>query len=211
MFAQWFHKGGLIMWPLLVCSILSFAIIADRSWAFAWTCLNFRKFLQMIKAHLASKQVRKCPTFLTQRPASVSLITQIYYDYLQEPHAKRSEALKREGVQHLEELGSRLKLLSAIAQVAPLLGLLGTVTGLVAAFYKINAMGGNVQPMDLAGGIWEALITTVVGLAIGIPSLLGYQYFQAKIDRRAHEMNQIVSQLDEVFAHDEVPTTICES
>lgn len=199
------------MWPLLICSIIGFAVISDRLWALAWTSLNFRRFSKRLKSHLKGPQANEVPTFLTSRPASASLIVRIYYYYLNEPYAKRAEALKREGTQHLEELGSRMKLLSAIAQVAPLLGLLGTVTGLVAAFYKIEALGGHVQPMDLAGGIWEALITTVVGLSIGIPCLLAHHFFQAKIDERAHEMTHTVSELDEVFAHNEAPVTIEEA
>jgi biopolymer transport protein ExbB len=211
MFSEWFHKGGMLMWPLLFCSIIGFAIIADRMWAFTWTHLAFRRFVERLKLHLRSKSLRQRPSFLSTRPASASVITSVYYNYLDEPHAKRSEALKREGIRHLEELGIRLKLLAAIAQVAPLLGLLGTVTGLVASFQQIQTMGGRVQPMDLAGGIWEALITTVVGLSIGIPCLLAHQYFQAKIDGRAHEMTETVSELDEVFAHDEAPTEISEA
>jgi biopolymer transport protein ExbB len=210
MFSEWFHKGGMLMWPLLFCSIIGFAIIADRFWAFAWTHLAFRRFINKLKAHLRSKTARKRPACLSSRPASASVITAIYYDYLKEPHAKRAEALKREGLRHLEELAVRLKMLAAIAQVAPLLGLLGTVTGLVASFQQIQTMGGRVQPMDLAGGIWEALITTVVGLSIGIPCLLAHQYFQAKIDQRAHEMTETVSELDEIFAHDEAPTEISD-
>jgi len=210
MFSEFFHKGGFLMWPLLLCSILGFAIIADRFWALAWTHLNFRLFLKKLKIHLRSSQACQKPSFLSSRPASASLMTELYYAYLYQPVEKRTEALRREGLQHLDELGSRLRLLSAIAQVAPLLGLLGTVTGLVAAFYQLQNLGGQAQPMDLAGGIWEALITTVVGLSIGIPSLLAYQYIQAKIDRRAHEMTQVVSQLDEVFAHSNTPLPLKE-
>ncbi len=210
MFSEWFHKGGLLMWPLLFCSIIGFAIIADRFWAFMWTQLNFRLFIRRLKVHLRSSCARQEPVFLPNRPASASIITHIYYNYLNEPHPKRAEALKREGVRHLEELSVRLKLLAAIAQVAPLLGLLGTVTGLVSSFQEIQILAGRVQSMDLAGGIWEALITTVVGLSIGIPCLLAHQYFQAKIDRRAHEMTETVSELDEVFAHEETPTEITE-
>jgi biopolymer transport protein ExbB len=207
MFSEWFHKGGVLMWPLLVCSIVGFAIIADRLWALSWTTLNFRTFIRRLKDHLKSPMRKMRPAFLSDRPASASVITDIYYDYLSQPLEKRSEALKREGLRHLDELGARLKLLAAIAQVAPLLGLLGTVTGLVASFQELQNLKGAVQPMNLAGGIWEALITTVVGLSIGIPSLLAHQYFQAKIDRRAHEMTETISELDEVFAHD-APVTI---
>jgi biopolymer transport protein ExbB len=196
------------MWPLLVCSIIGFAIIADRVWAFTWTSLNFHYFLKKLKQHLKSVEPHHRPSFLKNDFASATLMANLYYDYLHEAPEKRSEALKREGFRHLEELGMRLKMLSIIAQVAPLLGLLGTVTGLVASFQQIQNMGSHFQPMDCAGGIWEALITTVVGLSIGIPCLFAYQYFQSIIDRRAHEMTEVVSQMDEVFTHVALKTDI---
>lgn len=201
MFSEWFHKGGLIMWPLMLCSIIGMAIIFDRCWALLRSSLDFHKFIESLTVHLRSTHAREVPRCLKDRPASASIVARLYYKYLGENVAKRNEALKREGVRHLENLGHRLKMLAAIAQVAPLLGLLGTVTGLVVAFYQIEALGGRVQPTDLAGGIWEALLTTVVGLSIGIPCLLAHQFIQAQIDRRAHEMTETVSELDEVFAH----------
>ncbi|HQU08792.1 MAG TPA: MotA/TolQ/ExbB proton channel family protein, partial [Opitutales bacterium] len=197
-----FHKGGLLMWPLMLCSVVGLAVVCDRAWVLIGTSQRFGAFIQRLKAHLHSNQARQRPQWLSKRPTSAGIVTDLYYRYLEAPVAKRNEALKREGMRHLEDLGCRLRLLAAVAQVSPLLGLLGTVTGLVAAFASIEALGGRVQPTDLAGGIWEALITTVVGLTIGIPCLLAQQFFQAKIDRRAHEMTQAVSELDEAFAHD---------
>ena len=189
------------MWPLMVCSIIGLAIIMDRAWILTWTALNFRAFMARLKNHLSSANAQELPSFVKNRPASASEVVRTYYQYLKDTPQKRDAALKREGTGHLEALGARLKMLSAIAQVAPLLGLLGTVSGLVAAFYKIQSMGGHVQPTDLAGGIWEALLTTVVGLSIGIPCLLAHQYIQAQIDKRAHQMSQTASELDEVLSH----------
>ncbi len=189
------------MWPLMLCSITGMAIIFDRAWALARSSLDFHKFILCLKKHIRSNNPEAQPSCLKRRPASASFIARIYYQYLHENTPKRNEALKREGFRHLDNLGHRLKMLAAIAQVSPLLGLLGTVTGLVVAFYQIEALGGRVQPTDLAGGIWEALLTTVVGLSIGIPCLLAHQFFQAQIDKRAHEMTETVSELDEVFAH----------
>lgn len=99
----------------------------------------------------------------------------------------------------LTELERGLKPLSAIAQISPLLGLLGTVYGLVGAFYAIEQTGGQVQVSDMAGGIWEALLTTVAGLVVGIPVLLAHQYFQARVERTANRMSCIVSELDEML------------
>ena len=79
--------------------------------------------------------------------------------------------------------------------VAPLIGFLGTVTGMIQAFMKIQALGGNVNADVLAGGIWEAMITTAAGLSVGIPSLIFYNYFVRRVDRMAFEMERGSAQL----------------
>ena len=99
----------------------------------------------------------------------------------------------------MEKVEGRLRGLAAITHIAPLLGLLGTVTGLVSAFHRIELFGGQVQPGDLAGGIWEALLSTVLGLLIAIPCMAAYHNFESKADRIARRMQTIVSELDEFF------------
>ncbi len=196
---EWFHKGGLLMWPLLGCSIIGLAAILERTWVYFKTSVHFTKFIQSLKIHLRSPQHCHTPQHLPNSQSPIVKIVEVYYNYLSYPAKKRNEALRREGARYIEEMSKRLRLLSSIAQVSPLLGLMGTVTGLVGSFYRIELLGGRVQPSDLAGGIWEALITTVAGLCVGIPCLLAYHYFQSIIDKRAHQMTETVSELDEAL------------
>ena len=111
----------------------------------------------------------------------------------------RSEILKREGSYALEKVETRLRALAALTHIAPLLGLFGTVTGLVTAFHQIELLGGQVQPSDLAAGIWEALITTVFGLFIAIPCMVAFHGFESMADRISRRMQFIISELDEFF------------
>ena len=90
-------------------------------------------------------------------------------------------------------------MIAAIAHIAPLLGLIGTVTGLVSAFHQIERLGGSVQPSDLAGGIWSAMLTTVFGLVVAIPCMAAYHGFESWADRIARRMQFVVSELDEFF------------
>ena len=92
-----------------------------------------------------------------------------------------------------------MRLLATITHLAPFLGLLGTVTGLVSAFHQIELLGGQVQPSDLAGGIWQALITTVFGLVIAIPCMAAYHGFENEADRISRRMQFLVSELNEFF------------
>lgn len=198
---DWFQKGGLFMWPLLLCSFFGLAAIIDRGIFFFKIRLNYQNFLARLKADLLSGPGFVTPGWLRSEQSPIAQLVLTYLDYINSTNVIRDEALKREGNRYLNTVDQRMRLLSAIATVSPLLGLLGTVAGLVVAFYSIESKGGVVQPSDLAGGIWEALISTVVGLCIGIPCLLMHQFYQAKGDQVAQQMQDVVSELDELVAH----------
>jgi biopolymer transport protein ExbB len=85
--------------------------------------------------------------------------------------------------------------LGTIAAIAPLIGFLGTVTGMIKAFIQIQTLGGNVDASVLAGGIWEALITTAAGLSIGIPTLIVYNWLQGKVEHHVFEMQESSTEL----------------
>jgi biopolymer transport protein ExbB len=130
-----FLKGGWIMGLILICSIISLAVIIERAYV-------FRK---------AGKKLQ----------------------------ASGSNPLS------LQELEKNVDILGIVAHVAPLLGLLGTVTGMIRAFMKIEELAGQVSASALAGGIWEALLTTAFGLMVAIPSFIMYHWFNRKIDKYA--------------------------
>ena len=95
-------------------------------------------------------------------------------------------------------------ILGSVAAIAPMLGFLGTVTGMIKAFQQVQLMGGNVDAGVLAGGIWEALITTAAGLMIGIPALIAYNWLQNKIEHFVFEMQQTSTELmDTLFDKDD--------
>jgi biopolymer transport protein ExbB len=178
--------------------LVALALVADRSYAFWRSRLSYDAYMERLRKELKLCPLKR-PDWLKASTVPVVRITSIYFDYIKEPAPIREEAIKREGNRILQNLERGLKPLSAIAQISPLLGLLGTVYGLVAAFYSIEQAGGQVQVNDLAGGIWEALLTTVLGLIVGIPALLAYQYFQARVERTANRMSCVISELDEML------------
>lgn len=201
--AEWFFKGGWIMWPLLALSILVMGVTLERSLFFLLTYTPHRKILKRLpKMFQAVKSTKDSIPFSKSRSPS-GQIALVYLDHLHYPEEQRNKVLRREGDRLVAELSRHSKLLASIAHAAPLIGLLGTVTGLVAAFYKIELLGGKVVPADLAGGIWEALITTVAGLGVGIPAMLIYQFFQARSDTVCRQMSEVVSELDEIYFCDQ--------
>jgi len=193
-----FQKGGFAMWPLLACSIAGTAIIVERALYFLRLRLDYKQFSQDLKGLLLKRKIKEALALCRRHPNPVPRIAEQYLRNLNHDNL-RSEILKREGSFALEKVETRLRALAAITHISPLLGLLGTVTGLVAAFHQIELLGGQVQPGDLASGIWEALITTVFGLVIAIPCMAAYHGFESAADKIARRMQFIISELDEFF------------
>ena len=105
------------------------------------------------------------------------------------------DAIESAGKNEIFHLEKNLGTLSTVASVAPMLGFFGTVTGMIRAFMEIQSRGGNVDAAVLAGGIWEALITTAVGLAVGIVSIMFYNHIQGKVEKMVSEMQAASTEL----------------
>lgn len=95
----------------------------------------------------------------------------------------------------LERLRSHLRVLEVIATLSPLLGLLGTVLGMITAFQALESAGNRVDPAILSGGIWEALLTTAVGLSVAIPTVVALNWFERRIERTAHEIEDAATRV----------------
>ena len=108
------------------------------------------------------------------------------------------EAIHIAGKEEVFLLEKRLSVLANISGIGPMLGFLGTVTGMIAAFQTIQQLGGNVSPADLASGIWEAMITTAFGLIVGIPALGFYNHFVDRVNRIVFEMEKTTEEFIEI-------------
>lgn len=186
------------MWPLLACSVIGLAVMIERGIYFLRLRLNYDVFTKNLKTLLSQKKFREASQYCRSSSNPVAFMAFLYLKHLHN-NTLREEVIKREGSLALEKLEANLRGLAAITHIAPLLGLLGTVTGLVSAFHAIEVLGGQAQPSDLAAGIWEALITTVFGLMIAIPCMAAYHGYEGIADHIARRMEFIVSELDEFF------------
>lgn len=194
-----FLKGGFFMWPLLLCSVLGLAVILERS-VFFLRLLISDKVLERLKSTLPQADgVRATLNSLQFNSHPVASVVRTYLENLGRPTALRVELVKAEGGKQLERVENRLRILATISHLSPLLGLLGTVTGLVIAFAQMQSLGAAAKPSDLAGGIWEALLTTVFGLIVAIPCMAAYHGFEGLADRIARKMQRSVVVLDDVL------------
>ena len=190
-------KGGFIMWPLLCCSVGALALLIDRGVAHYRLRLKFRPFISQLEQLVSRGKLAEALNLCRSSRSPVARTAEAYLSNLRSSDELRSTIIEREGGLALEGAEKRLRGLAAIAQVSTLIGLLGTVIGLVSAFHQIELNAGQVQPGDLAEGIWAALLTTVFGLCIAIPTFLILQVFESRVDRLARRMSYVVAYLDQ--------------
>jgi len=192
-----FFKGGFAMWPLLALSVLGVAILLDRCFILLWLHTNFAAFLHHFEPLLRAGKIDDARQQLSAIRSPLARLAEAYLANLDAPTLLRDQIVSRQGSQQVARLEQRMNWLAMNASVATLLGLLGTVTGLVTAFHQIEVKAGHVQPGDLASGIWEALITTVFGLIIAIPCLAFYHCLDSWASSMALQMQWLSSYLDE--------------
>ncbi len=196
-----FKAGGWLMIPLFICSVIAIAIIAERFWSLQKKRIAPKELITQIWQWLKFNQVDESRIKALQNNSPLG---QILAAGLVNRHSSREitkESIEDIGRHVTVALERNLNTLGTIAAISPLLGLLGTVLGMIKVFTVITTAGvGN--PEVLAGGISEALITTATGLAVAIPSLIFYRYFRGKINMLVVGMEEQAMQLIEILHGD---------
>jgi biopolymer transport protein ExbB len=174
--------GGWVMLPIILCSIVAAAIIVERLWTLQPGRVVPKDLSRQVWDWVSRNQLN--PQKLLELRAS-SPLGQILSAGLASRHQDRAvmkEAVEDTGRHVVHELERYLNTLGTIAAVSPLLGLLGTVTGMIRTFSALTSAGGANDPAALAGGISEALITTAAGLMVAIPALVAHRYLRSRVD-----------------------------
>lgn len=190
-----FLKGGWIMYLILACSVLGVAIIVEKYIVLKKAKVNVPAFLIKIRTMVKRKDIVGAIGFCMQEKSPVSNIVKKGLKKFRFGHQRVVESIESAGRQEISKLEKGLPILATISGIAPLMGFLGTVTGMITAFMKIQELQGSANPADLAGGIWEALITTAFGLIVGIPALAFYNYFVNSINKLVLDMELISNDL----------------
>ena len=183
-----FMRGGIIMWPILFCSVVGLVIIIEKYLILRNARINLDDFMLKLKGILRRGDVRGAIGFCSGIDVPLANILKKGLLNFDQGEEKVKEAIETAGKEEIYKLERHLAILATVAGIAPLLGFLGTVTGMIGAFRVIEAMGGAVNPADLAGGIWEALLTTAFGLMVGIPAYGFYNYFVTRVNRFVFEI-----------------------
>lgn len=188
-----FLNGGLVMWPILFCSVVALAVAIDRFLVLRRAKINLPAFLVRIRGFIKNKDMSGAASFCLREKSPIANMVRKGLKKFGMGHERVKEAIENAGRQEVSKLEKGLSILATVAGVAPLLGFLGTVTGMIQAFMRIEDLAGAASPSDLAGGIWEALLTTAFGLIVGIPAYVVYNYFLSWITKFVADMETVAN------------------
>ena len=188
-------KGGPVMIPLLASSVVSLAVIIERF--FFWRRLRKRENDTLILQCVAAGNVEQAEKLAQESRHPVGRVLHAGLEYRQLSSGTAMEAAAQAELRHVK---AYLPILDTIITLAPLLGLLGTITGMIGAFGIVSATGLG-QPTAITGGVAEALIATATGLFIAIMTLLPYNYFRSKVEQLTERMEEQATRLELFLCH----------
>jgi biopolymer transport protein ExbB len=192
------QAGGTLMWPIMLCSVVSAAIILERLWTLQDRRVLPPDLMQKVWKLVETHQINDKVIAALEQNSPLGRLLAAGLLNRHRPREVLMERLEDTGRHTVHELERFLNTLGTIAGVSPLLGLLGTVTGIIKAFNAINA-GGAGDPRMLSGGIAEALVATAAGLCVAIPSLIAYRYLRGRVERIVIEMEKNALRLVDSF------------
>ena len=186
---DFFTKGGIFMYPILLCSITALAIFIERLWNLRWKHVIPQDFICDVEQFIRREKIPDAALICQQNPSSMARILLVGIKNFGRKREVIKEYLEEVGRQESASLERFVEGLGTIAGVSTLLGLLGTISGMIRVFSVISTQT-VINPASLAGGISEALITTYAGLSVAIPTLVMYKYLQSKTQTLILQMEE---------------------
>jgi len=190
--------GGPIMAPILLCSFFGVAIIIEKLLYFRSIKDDIVKLKQRVFEFIKENRIKEAIELCDRSPSPVAKIMKAGIIKFGCSREQIKESMEDASLFEIPKLESRISALATIAHISPLLGLLGTVTGMTASFSMIQRQAASLNPVtpgDLAGGIGEALLTTVAGLIVAIPAFVAYNYFVNRINHFILDMERAATEL----------------
>src|SRR5213078_3362590 len=187
---EYLQKGGLLMWPILICSIISIAVIAERLFYLHRATIHVGEFLKGL-ANLIKR--RNFAEALRESAGTPGPVARVIHAAIIGHDTHRSELrdIVQEAAQlEVPKLERFLPVLATIAFLTPLLGLLGTIAGMIDAFGTIASSGGYATVTELSSGVYKSLLTTAAGLVVATPTFVAYSYLSSRVNALMHDMER---------------------
>ncbi len=205
---EFFESGGIMMYPLLLSSIIALIYIIERGLALRRRNILVPEIISVVDNLKSERDLELASSICSKYEGPLSNLVSVTLENAQLPREELREVLQDQGRQDIRDLQKGLNILETIAAIAPLMGLLGTVLGMVNVFAAIQEQGVG-QTSVLSGGISQALLTTVTGLFIGIPVLVAYNYFSNKSEDLILDIekyaNSLILKIDRIRKTEDAP------
>ncbi|MFT5432072.1 MAG: biopolymer transport protein ExbB [Myxococcota bacterium] len=201
------EKGGYLMYPLGLCFLVAAAIYFERLWALASIRVRPSGFVQMLLRFIHSGDYEKAETACVQSQSTFALIAFAALRHRSLGRTELKHVTDEKGSLEIARLERGIGVVGTMASIAPLLGLLGTVTGMIQVFRKI-AEETDPQIDVLAGGIWEALVSTGAGLTVAIPCYIAYRHLLSRVDNAAMQLEETTIEVIDALSEPGAPRSL---
>jgi len=198
-----FNQGGPLMYLILLGSIIGLAVFLERLFHLYRARIDTDKLMAELRSLIRDGKFPEAIELCRRTPGPVAHILSAGLARHTRNRTEIGEAIKDAGIHEVPRLEKNLVVLATIAHVSPLLGLLGTVVGMIRAFMTIEELEGVVNPSDLAGGIWEALMTTAFGLLVAILAYVAYNFLVSRVGKMVLDMETSATEVVNLLSGEE--------
>jgi len=192
------QKGGPVMYLIIILSVISLGIIIERMYSLNRARIDAKEFMDGIINSLKRNKVIESIEMCNKTPGPIAHIIKAGILKHDRSKSEIKESIDEAAALEVPLMEKHLPILATIAHIAPLMGLLGTVSGMIKAFQVIQNKAATMTPVnpgDLAGGIWEALLATLAGLLVAIPTYVAYNYLVNQVDSLVYDMERSATDL----------------
>src|SRR3954454_2797996 len=187
---DYIQKGGFLMWPILVCSIISIGVFAERLFFLHRATIHVGEFLKGLSNLIRRRNFAEALHESAGTPGPVARVIHAAILRHDAPRAELRDIVQEAAQLEVPKLERFLPVLATIAFLTPLLGLLGTVAGMIDAFGTIASTGGYATVTELSGGVYKSLLTTAAGLVVATPTFVAYSYLSSRVNTMMHDMER---------------------
>src|SRR5437868_7886543 len=187
---DYIQKGGFLMWPILVCSIIAISVFANRLFYLHRATIHVGEFLKGLSNLISRRNFAEVLHESAGTPGPVARVIHAAVLRHDAPRSELREIVQEAGQLEVPKLERFLGVLATLAFLTPLLGLLGTVTGMIDAFAIIASSGGYATVTELSSGIYKSLLTTAAGLVVATPTFVAYSYLSSRVNTMLHDMER---------------------
>ena len=187
---EYMQSGGPLMWLILFCSVVALSVFAERMFYLHRATIRVGEFLRGLSNLIQRRNYAEALHECAGTPGPVARVAHAALVHHEAPRQELKEIVQEAGQLEVPGLEANLGILSTIAFVTPLIGLLGTVTGMIEAFVTISSHSGLATSTEISSAVYQSLLTTAAGLTVAIPAFVAHSYLSSRVNTLMHDMER---------------------